>query len=172
QQAHDLGLELDVLPERVLTCWRLSDQPHSLNQRGGRSPLAEMQAGTLPCQAVWKFSRDSRAIIDAQQLLAASHVKVAYGTDCGMFPFSHGIFEFQAMVAAGLSPLRALRAATSVAAELLGRDDIGVLEPGASADIVAMAGNPLEDIAATAGVDFVMRSGLVHRHPAQEAPHG
>jgi imidazolonepropionase-like amidohydrolase len=132
-----------------------------------REDLAGLQAGTLPCQAVWKFSRDNRAITDAQQLLAASDVKVAYGTDCGMFPFSHGVLEFQAMVEAGLSPVRALRAATSVAAELLGRDDIGLLEPGASADIVAMAGNPLEDIAATAGVDFVMRSGLVHRHPAQ-----
>ena len=46
-----------------------------------------------------------------------------------MFPFSHGILEFQAMVNAGLTPLRALKAATSVAAELLGRDDLGVLAP-------------------------------------------
>ena len=74
-----------------------------------------------------------------------------------MFPFSHGILEFQAMVAAGLSRLRALQAATSVAAEMLGRDDLGVLRPGACADIVAMPGNPLDDIAATARVDFVMR---------------
>jgi imidazolonepropionase-like amidohydrolase len=110
--------------------------------------LAELQAGTLPCQAVWKFSRDNRAIIDAQQLLASSDAKVAFGTDCGMFPFSHGIREFQAMVDAGLSAIRALRAGTSVAAELLGRNDIGVLKPGACADIVSMPGNPTEDIAA------------------------
>ena len=69
------------------------------------------------------------------------------------------------MVKAGLSPLRALQAGTSVAAELLGRDDIGVLEPGACADIVAMPGNPVEDIAVTAHVDFVMRAGTVHRRP-------
>ncbi|MGH2859311.1 MAG: amidohydrolase family protein, partial [Solirubrobacteraceae bacterium] len=127
--------------------------------------LGELRAGTLPCQAVWKFSRDNQAILDAQRLLAASEVKVALGTDCGMFPFSHGIREFQAMVDAGLSPVRALRAGTSVAAPLLGREDIGVLRPGACADIVAMPGNPLADIAATAGVDFVMRAGTVHRCP-------
>jgi imidazolonepropionase-like amidohydrolase len=97
--------------------------------------------------------------------VTSSEAKVAFGTDCGMFPFSHGIREFQAMVDAGLSPVRALKAGTSVAAELLERDDIGVLEPGACADIVAMPGNPADDITATARVDFVMRSGAVHRRP-------
>ncbi len=125
--------------------------------------LAQLRAGTLPDQAVWKFRRDNQQILESQRLIAASDVKIAYGTDCGMFPFGHGILEFQAMVDAGISPLRALRAATSVAAELLGRTDIGVLKPGACADIVAMPGNPLEDIKATARVDFVMRGGNVHR---------
>ena len=125
--------------------------------------LGELKAGTLPCQAVWKFSRDNQGILDSQRLMASSDAKVAFGTDCGMFPFSHGIREFQAMVDAGLSPIRALKAGTSVAAELLARDDIGVLKPGACADIVAMPGNPLDDIAATARVDFVMRGGDVYR---------
>lgn len=66
---------------------------------------------------------------------------------------------------AGLSPVRALKAGTSVAAELLARDDIGVLKAGACADIVAMQGNPLDDIAATAKVDFVMRGGTIFRRP-------
>jgi imidazolonepropionase-like amidohydrolase len=127
--------------------------------------LALLEAGTLPEQAVWKFGRDHRAILESQRIVAASEVKVAYGTDCGMFPFSHGILEFQAMVNAGLTPLRALRAATSAAAELLGRDDLGALRAGAAADLVAMPGNPLDDIAATADVDFVMRAGTVHRRP-------
>jgi imidazolonepropionase-like amidohydrolase len=130
--------------------------------------LGALRAGTLPCQAVWKFRRDNRRIIDAQRLVTSSDAKVAFGTDCGMFPFSHGIREFQAMVGAGLSPIRALQAGTSVAAELLGRDDIGVLEPGACADIVAMPGNPTDDIAATAQVDFVMRAGAVHRRPGDD----
>lgn len=127
--------------------------------------LQELQAGTLPCQAVWKFRRDSAGILASQRLLAASHVKIAYGTDCGMFPFSHGIQEFQAMVQAGLSSARALKAGTSVAAELLGRSDLGVLAPGKLADIVAMPGDPMTDIRATAKVDFVMKDGVVHRAP-------
>ena len=129
--------------------------------------LQELQAGTLPCQAVWKFRRDNEKIIAAQRLLASSQVKIAYGTDCGMFPFSHGVLEFQAMVKAGLSPARALKAATSIAAELLGRDDLGVLAPGKLADIVAMPGDPIADIRATAKVDFVMKDGIVYRDVAR-----
>lgn len=125
--------------------------------------LQQLQAGTLPCQAVWKFRRDNERILAAQRLLAASQVKIAYGTDCGMFPFSHGILEFQAMVKAGLSPARALKAATSVAAELLNRDDLGVLAPGKLADVIAMPGDPIADIRATANVDFVMKDGIVFR---------
>lgn len=127
--------------------------------------LGELRAGTLPDQAVWKFRRDSQRILDSQRLIASSDAKVALGTDCGMFPFSHGIREFQAMAAAGLSPIRSLQAGTSVAAGLLGRDDIGVLKTNACADIVAMPGNPADDITATAHVDFVMRAGVVHRRP-------
>jgi adenine deaminase len=67
--------------------------------------------------------------------------------------------------AAGIRPARALRAATGTAAELLGRKDIGVLEPGRAADIVAMRGDPIADISHTAEVDFVMRSGHLHRIP-------
>ena len=152
EEAVDLAVRLDtfIVPTMQMT----------------QEDLGELQAGTLPCQAVWKFSRDNRQIVDSQRLVAASDAKVAFGTDCGMFPFSQGILEFQALAAAGLSPLRALRAGTSVAAELLGREDVGVLKPGACADIVAMPGNPLDDIAATTNVDFVMRAGAVVRRPA------
>src|SRR5512142_2216066 len=118
-----------------------------------------------------ELSKGHEKILAAQKLLTASRVKIAYGTDCGMFPFSHGILEFQAMVAAGLTPLRALKAATSVAAELLGQDDIGVLAVGKHADIVAMPGDPLADIGATARVDFVMKGGRVYRGPAKATSH-
>ena len=122
--------------------------------------MQELQAGTL-----WKFRRDNESILASQRLLAGSGVKVAYGTDCGMFPFSHGVLEFQAMVKAGLSSVRALKAGTSVAAELLGQSDLGVLAPGKLADIVAMPGDPIADISATAQVDFVMKDGVVYRAP-------
>ncbi len=130
-----------------------------------REDLQALHARTLPCQAVWKFSRDNGQIVESQHLIATSHVKIAYGTDCGMFPFSDGILEFQAMVAAGVTPVRALKAATSVAAELLDRRDIGVLAVGKQADIVAMQGDPFADISVTTKVDFVMKSGSVYRSP-------
>lgn len=132
-----------------------------------REDLRALHDHTLPCQAVWKFDRDNQQILQSQRLIAGSDVKIAYGTDCGMFPFEHGILEFQAMVAAGLTPARALQAATSVAAELLGQDDLGVLAAGRHADIVAMPGDPFADISTTAQVDFVMKSGVVHRRPSQ-----
>ena len=81
-----------------------------------------------------------------------------------MFPFNGGVLEFQAMAAAGLSPARSLKAGTSVAAELLERDDLGVLAPGKLADVVAMPGDPFGDIGVTAKVDFVMKAGRVYRH--------
>jgi imidazolonepropionase-like amidohydrolase len=131
-----------------------------------REDLDELDRGALPAYTAAKFRRDAEEIQQAQHRIAASGVKIAYGTDSGMFPFSHGNLEFQAMVAAGLSPARALRAATGTAAELLGRSDIGRLEPGRAADIVAMPGNPLADISVTASVDFVMRAGRLDRLPA------
>ena len=130
--------------------------------------LRQLHDGSLPCQAVWKFRRDNEKILASQRLLAGSNVKVAYGTDCGMFPFSHGILEFQAMVGAGLTPIRVLKAATGVAAEMLQRTDLGVIAPGKLADIIAMPGDPLMDIAATANVDFVMKDGVVYRRLGQE----
>jgi imidazolonepropionase-like amidohydrolase len=157
-------------------CYLIDDESIGMAERAGaflvptmqmtREDKALLQAGKLPDQAVWKFRRDVGAIELAQKRIARSAAKVAYGTDCGMFPFSHGILEFQAMVAAGLTTARALRAATSVAAELLQRDELGVLAPGKQADIVAMPGDPLADIAATAKVDFVMKGGRIYRHGA------
>jgi imidazolonepropionase-like amidohydrolase len=129
-----------------------------------REDKAMLKAGQLSMQATWKFRRDVDEIERAQKRVVTSNAPVAYGTDCGMFPFSHGILEFQPMVAAGLAPLHALKAATSVAANLLQRDDIGVLAVGKQADVVAMDGDPIADIAATEKVDFVMKTGRVYRH--------
>ena len=157
-------------------CYLIDDEGVAMAEKAGaflvptmqmtREDKALLKAGKLPEQAIWKFRRDVAAIEEAQRRIAQSSVKVAYGTDCGMFPFTEGVLEFQAMVAAGLAPTRALKAGTSVAAELLQRDDLGAIAPGRRADIVAMPGDPLEDIAATAKVDFVMKGGRVYRHGA------
>jgi imidazolonepropionase-like amidohydrolase len=155
-------------------CYLIDDEGIAMAEKAGaflvptmqmtREDKALLKEGKLPEHAVWKFRRDVAAIEEAQKRIARSNAKVAYGTDCGMFPFSEGVLEFQAMVAAGLAPARALKAGTSVAAELLQRDDLGAIAPGRKADIVAMPGDPVEDIAATAKVDFVMKDGRIYRH--------
>jgi tryptophan 2-monooxygenase len=98
--------------------------------------------------------------------LAASEVRVAFGTDAGMFPHHENWREFPMMVSTGISPLRALQAATSVAAEMLRLDDLGVIAEGKIADIIAMPGDPLTDIEVTGQVDFVMKDGVIYKDPA------
>jgi imidazolonepropionase-like amidohydrolase len=89
-------------------------------------------------------------------------VKVGFGTDSGVSKHGENAREFVLMVKHGMTPLAALKAATSADAELLGlAKSIGTLEPGKLADIVAVPGDPLADIAATGHVKFVMKEGAV-----------
>jgi imidazolonepropionase-like amidohydrolase len=92
-------------------------------------------------------------------------VKIAFGTDVGGFVWSDPIAqEFARMVEFGMTPMQAIQAATSRAADLLGeRTQLGVVAPGAYADLIAIAGNPLEDINALRNVGFVMKNGDVFR---------
>ncbi len=91
-------------------------------------------------------------------------VKIAFGTDAGVYPHGENARQFAYMVKYGLTPARAIRAATSDAAELLGRSrDIGRLAPGYHADIIAVTADPLEDIRALEKVGFVMKGGNVYR---------
>ncbi|MFF5229763.1 amidohydrolase family protein [Dactylosporangium sp. NPDC000521] len=110
-----------------------------------------------------KFRRYTDQLRDSARNVAASEVRVAFGTDAGMFPHEQNWREFPAMVHTGISPLRALRAATSTAADLLRRPDLGRIAPGATADLIAVPGDPFDDIDATGAVDFVMHDGAVHR---------
>lgn len=103
-------------------------------------------------------------IIENAKNLAESKIKIAFGTDLGILSYSvNGAVEFGEMVANGISPLRALRAATSVAAEMLMRPELGTLAPGKVADIIAVPGNPFEDITVMEKVSFVMKAGTVHK---------
>jgi hypothetical protein len=58
--------------------------------------LQQLEAGTLPEQAVSKFAREAEQILASQRLVASGDAEVVFGTDCGMFPFDHGIKEFSA----------------------------------------------------------------------------
>jgi imidazolonepropionase-like amidohydrolase len=93
-------------------------------------------------------------------------VKIGFGTDSGVSKHGDNAREFRLMVKHGMTPLAALKAATSVDAELLGlKTSIGTLEAGKLADIVAVPGDPLADIGATERVVFVMKEGTVVRQP-------
>ncbi len=91
-----------------------------------------------------------------------NNVRIAFGTDAGVFPHGQNAGEFRLLVQGGLSNREALASATSVAADILGMEDtIGRLAPGYSADIIAVDGNPLEDVTVLEDVDFVMVRGRV-----------
>ncbi|MGO4223273.1 amidohydrolase family protein [Lysobacter sp. TAF61] len=92
-------------------------------------------------------------------------VKIAFGTDMGVGPHGDNAREFIYMTEAGIPANVALQAATIRAAEVLGVDDQGVIEIGKRADIIAVPGNPVEDITAVMKVDFVMKDGKVYRQP-------
>jgi len=94
-------------------------------------------------------------------------VKIAFGTDMGVGPHGDNAREFIYMVEAGMPASFALQAATINAAQALGADDQGVIEAGKRADIVAVPGNPLEDIKATLNVDFVMKDGAIYKQPGK-----
>lgn len=91
----------------------------------------------------------------------AAGVKIAFGTDTGVSPHGDNAREFELMVAGGMPPMVAIQAATMEAAKLLRIDDIlGSIEAGKVADLVAVRGNPLEDIALMRNMAFVMKAGV------------
>ena len=94
----------------------------------------------------------------------AANVPIAMGSDVGPFPHGTQAREFILMVNFGMSPLAAIQAGTLNGAKLLGwQDQIGALKPSYQADVVAVAGNPLEDITALQKVSFVMKAGVIYR---------
>ncbi|MEV7886718.1 amidohydrolase family protein [Streptomyces sp. NPDC002817] len=90
-------------------------------------------------------------------------VRIACGTDAPAVPHGRGAKELIALVDRGMTPLAAIRAATTTAADLIDADDRGRLEPGLLADVIAVPGNPLTDIGVTEDVRFVMKGGHVYR---------
>jgi imidazolonepropionase-like amidohydrolase len=98
------------------------------------------------------------------QKAAQAGVKLAYGTDAGVYPHGWNGKQFAHMVKWGLTPLQAIQAATINAADLLGLNErVGVIAPGAYADLIAVDGDPLKDVTELERVKFVMKGGLVYR---------
>jgi imidazolonepropionase-like amidohydrolase len=97
-----------------------------------------------------------------------SGVKIAFGTDQGLVPHGQNAQEFALMVAAGMSPMDAIIAATGSAADLIGDpQDVGSVRPGRYADVVAVDGDPLNDVHTLEHVQFVMKGGEVYKQNGQ-----
>jgi imidazolonepropionase-like amidohydrolase len=94
-------------------------------------------------------------------------VKIALGTDSGVSPNGENANEFLEYVAIGMSPMEALAAGTIRAAEAGGLQDVGQLQVGMAADLVAMSRSPLEDIRAVLELEFIMRDGIIFREPGR-----
>jgi imidazolonepropionase-like amidohydrolase len=91
-------------------------------------------------------------------------VKIAFGTDAGVFKHGKNWMEFQYMIEAGMPPIEAIKAATVNAADLLGmKEQLGSIEAGKLADLVAIDGDPLKDTSAFGKVVFVMKDGVVYK---------
>jgi len=109
--------------------------------------------------------RKDREIADIQRenfrRAHAVGAKLAYGTDSGVYPHGQNGRQFAIMVRYGMTPLEAIRSATLHAAEALGRDDVGVLETGRWADLVAVAGDPTENVRLLEDIPVVIKGGEV-----------
>jgi len=91
-------------------------------------------------------------------------VKMAFGTDAGVYPHGDNARQFFYMVKFGMTPAQAIRAATSSAADLIGRaQNVGTIEAGKYADIIAVNADPLADVRALEHIDFVMKGGVVYK---------
>ena len=96
----------------------------------------------------------------------AAGVEMVYGTDSAVYPHGDNARQFSRMVQFGMTPAEAIRSATVSAADLLGvGDQVGRIAEGLQADLVAVSGNPYEDVSVLEHVEFVMKGGVVYRQP-------
>ncbi|MGZ8797510.1 MAG: Xaa-Pro dipeptidase [Thermoanaerobaculia bacterium] len=117
-----------------------------------------------PDKIIEKERKVGRAQRESFQRAVRAGVKVAFGTDAGVYPHGWNGKQFAKMVQYGLTPMQAIQAATTSAADLLGwTDRVGDIAPGKFADIVAVAGDPLKDVTELERVTFVMKGGTRYR---------
>jgi imidazolonepropionase-like amidohydrolase len=97
-------------------------------------------------------------------------VKMSFGTDLGVCPYGSSGKQFAFMVKYGMTPMQAIQAATSNAADLLGHSsEIGSIKPGKYADLIAVTGDPLNNIGLLENVEFVMKDGKVYKQAGSPA---
>jgi imidazolonepropionase-like amidohydrolase len=120
--------------------------------------------GYYPEQVAAKAARIGPLIQATAARAYKAHVKIAFGTDAAVYPHGQNAHEFELMVEAGMPPMFTLQAATISAAQLLRHDkELGTVAAGKIADVVAVPGNPIDDISLMKRVSFVMKDGVVYK---------
>ncbi|MBV8741353.1 MAG: amidohydrolase family protein, partial [Sinobacteraceae bacterium] len=120
--------------------------------------------GYYPPQVAAKALAIGPQILDTAGKAYKAHVRIAFGTDAGVYPHGENAHELELMVQAGMPALFVLQAATINAARLLRHDkELGSIAAGKLADVVAVEGNPLDDISVMKHVSFVMKEGVVYK---------
>ncbi|MEO7433001.1 MAG: amidohydrolase family protein [Dokdonella sp.] len=121
--------------------------------------------GYYPAQIAAKAARVGPLIQATAGRAYKAGVKIAFGTDAAVYPHGQNAKEFQYMVEAGMPAMFVLQAATTHAAELLKKSkDLGTLDAGKYADVIAVNGNPLDDITLMQNVGFVMKEGVTYKY--------
>jgi imidazolonepropionase-like amidohydrolase len=121
-------------------------------------------AGYYPPQVAAKAAAIGPLIQATAGRAYKAHVKIAFGTDAAVYPHGENAHEFELMVGAGMPPMFVLQAATVNAAQLLRHaQDLGSIAAGKIADVVAVPGNPIDDISLMKRVSFVMKDGMVYK---------
>jgi imidazolonepropionase-like amidohydrolase len=115
-----------------------------------------------------EFLRKNDETVDEQRKVFAKAYKagvpIIYGTDSAVYPHGDNALQFPIMVEHGMTPMDAIRSATSVAARFIGRaNQVGAIEEGRFGDLIAVRGDPLDDITILQDVDVVVKGGLVFK---------
>ncbi|MCX7906023.1 MAG: amidohydrolase family protein [Bacteroidetes bacterium] len=134
----------------------------------GETVYRKAQRGELPPQPAAKALEIAPRMRESFRKAAQAGVRIAFGTDAGVFPHGQNAREFRLMVEGGMRPVDALLAATREAARLLGWEDrIGTIEAGKYADLIAVPGDPTRDITVMERVLFVMKGGVIYKKPPE-----
>ena len=124
---------------------------------------ADGKKGNMPSD----FLEHDRELGEAQRenfrKAVKAGVKLAFGTDAGVCPYGTSAKQFAFMVRYGMTPIQAIQAATSSAANLIGSNEFGSIKPGKFADVVAVSGDPLKDVSVLENVQFVMKDGVIYK---------
>jgi imidazolonepropionase-like amidohydrolase len=124
--------------------------------------LSEYARLGYPAQQIAKEELVGRLQRENFRHAVQSGVKMAFGTDAGVYPHGWNAKQFAKEIEWGMTPMRAIQSATTDAADLIGRSDqVGAVKPGLYADLVAVNSDPLIDPHALEHVDFVMKGGVV-----------